>query len=370
MPADFYDLLGVDDDASADDVKSAFRDRAREYHPDVNDHPQAQQQFKTLNEAYEILSNSKDRARYDRLGHRKYVDQHLDGLPTMGTPGAPDETDQQDDESGATGDDRAGMTGTERDEPSNATAASGSSQSSGRSGSASSRSTRSTTNTTSTNATATNATSSNATSTNRTSTNATSTNATSTTSTTTGSGTAGSTTAGSRTATSTSTTSRSNRSTGGRRTGLRRGWIASVVALGLYLAGLAGYLLTGGGREALALVRADPLPSLLASTPLSEPLPLLLAAGRSLAAGGLPDPIVVFAVGVVALPLTVGVTVGRYGRGSAYLYPVAMILPLVYVAVRVAVSLPLAADAVFLAISPVGAALVFTIDTGRYLFAS
>lgn len=365
MPADFYDLLGVDDDASADDVKSAFRDRAREYHPDVNDHPQAQQQFKTLNEAYEILSNSKDRARYDRLGHRKYVDQHLDGLPTMGTPGAPDETDRQDDEAEATGDDRAGTTGTERDEPSNSTAAPGSSQSSGRSGSASSRSTRSTTNTTSTNATATNATSSNSTSTNRTSA-----SATSTTSTTTGSRTAGSTTAGSGTATSTSTTSRSNRSTGGRRTGLRRGWIASVVALGLYLAGLAGYLLTGGGREALALVRADPPASLLASTPLSEPLALLLAAGRSLAAGGLPDPIVVFAVGAVALPLTVGVTVGRYGRGSAYLYPVAMILPLAYVAVRVAVSLPLAADAVFLAIGPVGAALVFTIDTGRYLFAS
>ncbi|TKX40294.1 DnaJ domain-containing protein, partial [Halorubrum sp. ARQ200] len=46
MPADLYDVLGVPDDAAAEELKRAYRKRVREYHPDVNDHPEGDAQFK------------------------------------------------------------------------------------------------------------------------------------------------------------------------------------------------------------------------------------------------------------------------------------------------------------------------------------
>ncbi|QIB73639.1 DnaJ domain-containing protein [Halogeometricum borinquense] len=88
---DFYDLLEVSEDATQSDIKRAWRGKAREYHPDVNDDARANAQFKTLQKAYEVLSDETERAAYDRLGHTTYVNQRLDGLPTAGMT-RPDDT--------------------------------------------------------------------------------------------------------------------------------------------------------------------------------------------------------------------------------------------------------------------------------------
>ena len=67
--ADYYETLGVGRDASADEVKRAFRRLAMEFHPDRNSEPGAEAKFKEINEAYEVLSDQERRATYDRFGH-------------------------------------------------------------------------------------------------------------------------------------------------------------------------------------------------------------------------------------------------------------------------------------------------------------
>ena len=67
---DFYDILGVNRDASDDEIKKAYRKLAMKYHPDRNpDNPSAEEKFKEAKEAYEILSDSQKRAAYDQYGH-------------------------------------------------------------------------------------------------------------------------------------------------------------------------------------------------------------------------------------------------------------------------------------------------------------
>jgi molecular chaperone DnaJ len=65
---DYYDILGVRRDASSDDIKRAYRKLAREYHPDVNPDPVAQEKFKEINAAYEVLSDPKKREIVDLGG--------------------------------------------------------------------------------------------------------------------------------------------------------------------------------------------------------------------------------------------------------------------------------------------------------------
>ena len=67
---DYYEVLGVPRDASESDLKSAFRNLARKYHPDVSDAPDAEEKFKEANEAYGVLSDADKRAAYDRFGHQ------------------------------------------------------------------------------------------------------------------------------------------------------------------------------------------------------------------------------------------------------------------------------------------------------------
>ena len=66
--ADFYQILGVSRDADADTLKRAYRKLARQYHPDVNKEPGAEDKFKEIGKAYEALADPETRARYDQFG--------------------------------------------------------------------------------------------------------------------------------------------------------------------------------------------------------------------------------------------------------------------------------------------------------------
>ncbi|MEO1135471.1 MAG: molecular chaperone DnaJ [Pseudomonadota bacterium] len=76
----YYEVLGLERGADAAAIKSAFRKRAMQYHPDRNaDNPEAEQKFKELGEAYEILSDDQKRAAYDRFGHAAFQNGGMGG---------------------------------------------------------------------------------------------------------------------------------------------------------------------------------------------------------------------------------------------------------------------------------------------------
>lgn len=87
---DYYDVLGVNKDASAEDIKKAYRKLAMKYHPDRNpDNPKAEEQFKEAKEAYEVLTDDQKRAAYDQYGHAG-VDPSMGGGAGAGFGGFSD----------------------------------------------------------------------------------------------------------------------------------------------------------------------------------------------------------------------------------------------------------------------------------------
>ncbi|MCY3986544.1 MAG: DnaJ domain-containing protein, partial [Candidatus Dadabacteria bacterium] len=70
MAKDYYEILGVEKNASPEDIKSSYKDLAFKYHPDRNPGDKsAEEKFKEINEAYQVLNDRDKRARYDSFGH-------------------------------------------------------------------------------------------------------------------------------------------------------------------------------------------------------------------------------------------------------------------------------------------------------------
>ena len=83
---DYYEVLGVSKDASAAEIKSAFRQLAKKYHPDVSKEPDAEKKFKEVQEAYEVLGDETKRQQYDQFGHAAF-DQAAGGYGGAGSYG-------------------------------------------------------------------------------------------------------------------------------------------------------------------------------------------------------------------------------------------------------------------------------------------
>src|SRR5574341_579476 len=78
---DYYAILGVPKSADAKAIKKAYRELARKYHPDVNKSPEAEQEFKEINEANEVLSDPEKRKKYDQLGRSYQEWERMGGRP-------------------------------------------------------------------------------------------------------------------------------------------------------------------------------------------------------------------------------------------------------------------------------------------------
>ena len=88
MSEDFYEVLGVSRDADEEEIKRAYRKKAAEYHPDVSDDPDAEEKFKKVKKAKEVLSDEEKRQAYDRMGHERFEQAEKRGGFDGGAGGA------------------------------------------------------------------------------------------------------------------------------------------------------------------------------------------------------------------------------------------------------------------------------------------
>jgi len=87
MSEDFYDVLGVSRDADEAEIEQAYRKKAAEYHPDVSDDPDAEEKFKRIQKAKEVLTDEEKRRMYDQLGHERFQQAEKRGGADGGGPG-------------------------------------------------------------------------------------------------------------------------------------------------------------------------------------------------------------------------------------------------------------------------------------------
>ncbi len=90
---DYYKTLGVERDAAQNDINKAYRRLARKYHPDISKEPSAEERFKEVGEAYEVLKDPEKRAAYDQLGSEWQTGEAFrpprpTGMPVMSTAAA------------------------------------------------------------------------------------------------------------------------------------------------------------------------------------------------------------------------------------------------------------------------------------------
>lgn len=77
MAKSLYETLGVSENASASEIKKAYRNLAKKYHPDMNKTPEAEEKFKEINAAYEVLGDEEKKAQYDTYGDSMFGGQNF-----------------------------------------------------------------------------------------------------------------------------------------------------------------------------------------------------------------------------------------------------------------------------------------------------
>ncbi|MEF8800824.1 MAG: DnaJ domain-containing protein [Halolamina sp.] len=402
MPTDFYDVLGATADASSKELKRAYRAQVREYHPDVNDHPEGDEQFKLIRKAHDVLSNSAERKDYDRMGHREYADKRLDDLPPLsvfpeaedGGPAEPasETTVDSADSVHSDGESTEGSGGASASRsPSTSTSSSSrssrnrSSNSSRSSGGSQSRSTQSSSSSRSTGGSQSNSHSRstrNSRYTGRSTSTRSGASTNSTQSQSTGRSRGTSSTGADRSDSSwddvTEQTARAGASRSSttaaaarRRRGLGRWYGIVLLSLLAYVAGIGTYAAPHGEslRGLGTGLATSPVPTLSAGFPLPSPSTYVLGTATA-AASGEPGVGLLFLVGAVALPLVVLTAVAQFGQGSAWIYALASLGPVVPLAVERVAALPTVVALIGLVVLPLVSGLAFLIDVGRYLYAT
>src|SRR3989344_1557467 len=81
MAKDYYEILGVSKNASKEEIKKAYKNLAKQYHPDLNKSKEAEEKFKKISEAYAVLNDDEKKAQYDQFGdsafHQKYNQEDI-----------------------------------------------------------------------------------------------------------------------------------------------------------------------------------------------------------------------------------------------------------------------------------------------------